>query len=168
MPVERHADLPGARKYRRIRHGGFVIHRVGAGGCVTLHYVQLVAVIIAGPVKPRALIETRHIDHQRVAFPLAIRLPHPRISRCRTRVFQIDIAKCPVVLIGDRQSLVALKNLERIRHVSSARHARQIAANFRIQIHAVLVVLILLRFRGRQIRNFATVNNSRATRFRQQ
>ena len=63
-------------------------------------------------------------------------------------------------------TLPDLHDLKRKRHVGGARHARQIAFHFRIQLQPVRVVFFLLLRGCRQIRNLAAFHHADAGRFR--
>src|SRR5271165_5305432 len=92
-PVQRQADLPGTREDRFILDRRLVGDHIRTGSGVTLHDMQLVAVKIPRPVEPGLIIEALYINHQGVAFPVAHRLPHPRIDRSRSGILQIDIPR---------------------------------------------------------------------------
>src|SRR4030095_4144436 len=66
VPIEHHAHLPWPREHLRIFDRRFVVDVIGVGKRVPLDDVELVAVKIAGAIKPRLVIEIGHVDHQRV------------------------------------------------------------------------------------------------------
>src|SRR3989442_1136693 len=126
-PVEGHADLPRAREDFGVFDRGLVREDVGARAPVAFNDMQRVAVEVTGSVEPALIVEARHVDDQRVSFPVADRLAHPRVYRSGAGIFQIDVANGARVFVGEKDRLRALKNLERIGHVGGARHAGQVA-----------------------------------------
>src|SRR3989475_12310231 len=95
--------------------------------------------------------ESRHIDNQRISLPFAVGPTHPRIDG-RLRGFpHINLAASVGILVDDRQPLLTLtdtgKDLEWIRRIRSAWHTGQMTLQFRVELQAVLVVLLFL-FRG--------------------
>ncbi len=132
----------GRVKTLRIFDGGFVGNHIRAGARVALHHVQLVAMEIPSAVEPGLIVEAGDVDHQRVALPVSDGLAHPRIRRSGSGIFQKNVAHRARVLIDERQRAGAFENLERVGHVSGARHAGQIALDLRIAIQPVLLVLL--------------------------
>ena len=133
---------------------------IGALRRVALDDLQLVAVMIAGAIEPRLIVEAGDGDDERVAFPHADRLPHPRIDRRRAGILQQDVAHRAGVFIRDEDRLVAVQDLERHRHVVRARHAGQVALDLRIAIEPVRLVLFLLLRGLRQIRNLVAFDDA--------
>src|SRR5712691_11727056 len=131
-PVERHGHLPGTREDLRVLDGRLVRDHIRAGARVTLHHVERVAMIIPGPIEPGLVVHSGYVDHQRVAFPVADRLPHPGVDGSSARVFHIDIAHRPGVLVSNEDCARVLHDLEWVGHVGGARDAGKIALDFRI------------------------------------
>ncbi len=166
MPVQRHAHFPGPRKYFRIFDRGLILEDIRADGGVALDHVQRLAMEIAGTIKPGLIVKARHIDHQRVALPMAVRRSHPAIHRSFPRLAQIDGPNSARVLIGDHDGVRALENLKGIGHVSRSRHARQIAFQFRIGSPAIGKIFLLFRAGCRQIRQRVALDDSNSGRHR--
>ena len=79
---------------------------------------------IPSPVEPRLVDLTRHVDDQRVPFPAADRMPHPRIAGIWVDLSQMDGAS-GVRKLEDHLDLIrALNNLKWIGQIHRARHAR--------------------------------------------
>jgi len=70
-PVEDHAHLPRPRVHVRVGQRHLVVQRVGSNRREPLHDFKRVTVEIPGARQPRAVVEVRHVDHERVAFPAA-------------------------------------------------------------------------------------------------
>src|SRR5215510_8595275 len=70
--VERHADLPGPRKYVRIFYRGFVEQMIRSGRGDAFDNVQLIAMEIPGPVKPAQVVKIRGVDDERFTFPATV------------------------------------------------------------------------------------------------
>src|SRR5438132_649583 len=83
--VDRHADLPGTREHRRVLDGRFVVEMIGVDGRVALDDMKLVAVVVAGIVQPRLIVEVLDVDDQRITFPPAPRVAHPEVERLDMR-----------------------------------------------------------------------------------
>src|SRR5205823_3739265 len=94
--------------------------------------MQRVAVKIPRAVKPRLVVESGYVNHQRLSLPTAEGLSHPGIHRRRPGIFQVDIARRTGVLVSDQNLAGALQNSERLRDVSGARYSRQVALDLRI------------------------------------
>src|SRR6266550_3218739 len=93
LTLDGHPDRPRPRKHLWIRHGGFVLQRVGVDRRVTLNYLQRIAVEISRHVEPCIAVEVRQVDDERVAFVVAARHAHPRsvsFGRRRRRVERDD------------------------------------------------------------------------------
>src|SRR5689334_14354182 len=86
--IEGHADLPGAREDIRILNGGFIPNDIRAGPRVALDDMQRVAVEVPRTVEPRLVVESLCVDDERLAFPAANRLPHPRVELRRPWIFE--------------------------------------------------------------------------------
>src|SRR5262245_58400288 len=95
---------------------------------------------------------------------MADRLPHPRVDRRWTRIFQKDVAIGAVVLISNRNSFLALENLEWIWQVGGPRHARQFALDFGIGVQPIFKVLFFLRCRRWQVGDLAALHHTWPTR----
>src|SRR5438445_9581518 len=108
---------------------------------------------VAGPVKPCLVVETRHVDDQRIPLPVAGRPPHPGIVGTLLLAIHVDGSSCTRKLVGYQNVLRSLKYLKGIRHVSGAWHARHITLDFRVGGQPVLGILFLFRRRRRQIRD---------------
>src|SRR5687768_5847523 len=99
VAIQRHPDLPRPAEGLRIFDGRFVPQVIGTLRRVTLDDFQLIAVMIAGAIEPALIVEAGHRDDQRIAVPGADRLPHPRVDRCRSRIFQKHVADRARVLV---------------------------------------------------------------------
>ena len=77
----------------------------GLSGRVALDDVQRVAVIIARAIEPGLIVETGHVDDQRVAFPAAVRPSHPGVDRDSAFVFMWIDAAGVRELVGHQESL---------------------------------------------------------------
>src|ERR1019366_2853075 len=64
---------PRLRKSRRILHREIVGENVGVGAREALDQAH----VLGGPAKPRLACEVSGLNHQRVAFPVSARVPHP-------------------------------------------------------------------------------------------
>src|ERR1700681_207689 len=105
VAIQRHADLPGLRKHRRILDGGFVIKVVRIDAGEALDYVQFVAAEIAGPVEPSQAVQARDIDHQSLTFPVAVIGSHPGIGAGLDRFSHVDEAVGAGVLVYKQDTL---------------------------------------------------------------
>src|SRR5207244_9743858 len=109
-----------------------------------------------------------YIDNQRSAVPLTVGPTHTRIDG-RLRGFpHINLTASVGILVNDRQPLLSLtdtgKDLEWIRQIRSAWHTGQMTLQFRVELQAVLVVLLFL-FRGPLlIRNLFALYDAQAWR----
>src|SRR5262245_3807432 len=74
--IQRHGDSPRAGKGLRILDRHLIVDGVWADRREALDQVQRVAMEIPGPVEPVLAVEVRHIDDQRVPFPVAHGMPH--------------------------------------------------------------------------------------------
>ena len=156
MPaVERHAHFPGPRENFWIFNCRFVLNHIRAGARVALDNVQRLAVKVSGPVEPGLVVESRHIDDQSFAFPVADRLSHPGVDWRRTRILQKDIAYSARVFVIEENRAGALKDLKWVGHVRCARDAGQIALDLRIGSQPVLLVLFLPGVRLRLVGDLA-------------
>ena len=86
MPVEWHTDLPRPGKFFGVFDGRFVVHDDSPPRVCS---VQRHAMRRCGNPRPgqtSCLLVNRYVDYQRVSFPMADRLPHPRVDRGWTRI----------------------------------------------------------------------------------
>ena len=65
------SQRPGSRVHLRIFESGFVVDRVGVDEREAFDHMQGVATKMTQQVEPGPAIEIGHIDHQRVALPVA-------------------------------------------------------------------------------------------------
>jgi len=72
---ERH--LPGTREHLRVLERHRIVDAIGAGRRPAFHHVERVAVEASVRVEPGVFVEIRDVDHQRISFPAAARVPHP-------------------------------------------------------------------------------------------
>ena len=131
---------------------------------------------IPSPVEPCVVVERRHIDHQRIALPVAVRPTHPRIGGRFPMRIHVDSARSTLVLVDDQNLRRSLKNLKWKRHVVGARHARPITLEFRLagviamrivsdfHGHPFLEVLLLFCESFGTVRNFAALDDALSTR----
>ena len=117
---------------------------VGAGERVALGDLHHLAVMVAGAVEPRLVVEAARDDHEGVAVPAAHRLAHPRIDLRRTGVLQVDVANGAGVFVGHEHRRLALEDLEREGQVGGARQPRQVALDLGIAGEPVGLVLVFL------------------------
>src|SRR5580704_15961635 len=127
MPVQWHIYFPGSRKYLGVLDSRFVVDDVPVYEGVAFDNVQGVAVEIACPIEPRALVLTSYVNYQRVPFPMSYRLPHPRVDWGRARILQEDITIRTGVFVGHPHGVSILENLKRIGHIGSPWEAWKIA-----------------------------------------
>ena len=80
LAMERHADLPGPGEDLRILDRHLVLNGIGIAHRVPLDEFQRVAVEVARRVEPRLFVVVGHLDDERVAFPAAARIAHPRLE----------------------------------------------------------------------------------------
>ena len=118
--------------------------------------------MIAGAIEPGLIVQAGDGDDERIAFPLAHRLPHPRIHRRGTGIGHVDVAHGARIFVREEDRLVALQDLKRERHVVGARHAGQVALDLRIGVEPALLVLLLLRGGFRQVRNLVAFDHADA------
>ena len=125
---------------------------------------QRIAVKISGHVEPRFIVLALDLHHQRVAFPVAARIPHPGVDSLVRRRLPVGVDQ-PVnlgPLEGDRDVLGGLENLKRKLQVHDPRDAREIALPQRIGRLPVGEILDLLRGGPRLIRNRAAFDDALA------
>src|SRR5438067_784477 len=149
--IDGHADLPGPRKHLRVLDRRFIGQGINGEGSVAFDHMQRVAMEIPGPVEPGLIVQTRHVDDETIALPVADRVPHPTVSRAWRRLVHVDRAGGARILIGHQDDVRTLNNLKRIGHIRGARHARQITLDFRVSDQAVFKVLFLFRGRRGQV-----------------
>src|SRR4029079_7797069 len=133
-------DLPGPRERLRIGNRRFVAEDVRRRARVALGDLQLIAVEVAGPIEPGAVVEAGRLDDERLALPVADRLAHPRIDGRWTRILEVDVSHRARVLIREEDGARALQDLERLRHVVRARHAWQVALDLGVALQPLLLV----------------------------
>src|SRR5216684_6511881 len=127
VTIEEHAHLPWSREHLRILDQRFVSQVVRSSWRVAFNHVQGVTVEISGPVEPGPVVEIGHIDHQRISFPTAARVPQPPIEAgARMRSVHEDIANRMRMLVENRDLLGSLRDLKRKRQIRDARHTGQI------------------------------------------
>ena len=130
-----------------------VVQRLGAARGEPLDDAQPRAVMIPRPVEPGHPVEAGRLDHEGLAFPVPVRPPHPGVGRRLHVVLHVDGAHRAGELVEDHDVRAALDDLERMRHVGGARHARQIALDGRVARQAVGEVLVPSRERLGPVRN---------------
>ena len=72
---------------------------------------------------------------------------------------QVDVADRVHVLVQDRDLVALLDDLERVRHVGDARHARHVALRLGIVRQALPEILLAQRERRRQVRNLPALDD---------
>ena len=142
----------------------FVHQVIRCDARVALRDRRLVAGEVARPIQPGHAVQAGHVDDERVAFPTADRLSHPRIRGRLAGIFEEHVSHRAGVLVCDEERALALHDLERVRHVARARHARQIALDLRIALEPFVAVLVPdLQLLG-LVRDLAAVDHSHAAR----
>src|SRR2546427_12572681 len=161
--VERHTDRPGPDERLRVLDPRLVIEVVSAGRRgVALGDRERVTVMIAGSIKPGQIVEAVHLDHKRVAVPLAVRPPHPAVHRRLCVVDHVDGAIGAGVLVHEEDVVHSLDDLERVRHVGRPRQPRHVALGFRIRLGPSRLVLLPLLQAVRRVRDRAVVVDDHA------
>src|SRR5258705_3050750 len=127
LTVEHHAHLPRPREDVRIRDGHLVAQRIRRNGREPLDDVERVGVEVARAREPGAIVEVGHVGDQRVALPAADRVAHPLVGPRLRRVFQENRAAGVGVREEHLDLAGTLRDLERIRHLSFAPDARELA-----------------------------------------
>src|SRR3989442_15814136 len=95
--------------------------------------MQRVAVKVSSHVEPSFVVVVGDIHEQRVAFPVAARIPHPEIDSLGTRLsVRINQAKNLRPLESDRNVISCLKNMKGKFHVHDSRDTWHIALPKRI------------------------------------
>src|SRR5437867_4344074 len=61
-PVEWHPHMPGTREHLWILDRDVVVQVQGIDEAVALHDMKHLAVEVAGPIKPRLVVEVHHVD----------------------------------------------------------------------------------------------------------
>src|SRR5262245_36312865 len=110
--------------------------------------VQRLAVEVPRPIEPmlagRTLgreedwrSESRHVDDKRVALPLPVWPPHPSIDGRLGGFTHVDLTTSVGVLIHNCQPFPAAahvgEDLKWVRQIGSARHARKMTLQFRVE-----------------------------------
>jgi hypothetical protein len=99
--------------------------------------------MVAGAIEPGLVVEAGDVitsvspSHLPTDWPI-------HESAAAARILHIDVAHGARVLVRDEDVVLALEDLERIRHVVGARHAGQIALDLGIGSQPVLLVVLLL------------------------
>ena len=119
---------------------------------------------ITRSVEPCLIVETRHIDNQRVAFPMARRPAHPCVIGTFQLAIHVDGSIGAREFVGDQDVQRRLNDLKWIWHVRRARHTRQIALDLWIGSQPLLRVLFLLCRRLRQVGDFVAFHDASARR----
>src|SRR2546425_5526392 len=175
--IEWEAHLPGSREPPRVLDRRFVQKVLRTDGSVAFDHLEGVAVVIPSPVEPGVVVEVRHVDHQRIAFPAAIRPPHPGLTGSVHMRIHVDAAHGTLELIHDENLLRGLENLKWIGHVVRAGHARPKTHDFRVALvetmrivrdlrcQAFVEVLLLFLQGVRPVREHATLDNAQSSRF---
>src|SRR5579863_489540 len=140
--VKRHADLPGLAIRFGIFNSGLVIDRVRRGARIALDHVERLAVRMPRRVEPRLGPEIGHVDHQRVALPVADRIAQPQVDAIQmvARSSSND-ALVVHVLVHEHDVSGPLQNLKWKRHVRDPRHAGHGAMRDGIDTRAFLLPL---------------------------
>ena len=98
-----------------------------AGPPDALDKVQFVAVRMTFPIEPGFVVETNRINHERIPFPLADRVPHPRGNQILGMLPSIheDLAHKVIVLEEHEHAAGNLNDLERLSnsHKVDSRHS---------------------------------------------
>ena len=92
---------------------GFVLHHIGTDRRVAFDHVQRFTVEIPRPVEPRLVDETRHIDHERVAFPVASRPSHPCVAWTVPHLVHVNQSAGAGKGVGDNNLACSLDDLKR-------------------------------------------------------
>src|SRR4026209_1730266 len=99
---------------------------------------------ISGPVEPGLVIETGHVDDQRLSFPSASRVSHPRIDgTLEIRPIHVEDAAGARELVSDEDVLRSLNDLKRKGHVRGPRYTRHITLDLRVLGQPGFEVLLL-------------------------
>src|SRR5262245_43097945 len=118
--------------------------------------------MIAGAVEPGQIVEGLHLDHQRVAVPLAVRPTHPTVHRGLGVPGHVDRAIATGVLVNEKDVVLALDDLKRVRHIGRSREPRHVAFRFRIRLGPSGPVLFPLLQALRRVRDRAVVVDNHA------
>ena len=114
---------------------------IGADRRVALHDAEPRAVVVAGPVQPRQVVEAGDLDHEGVTLPAAVRPAHPGVDGGLGGGPDGDGPVRARELIGDDDPVRALEDLERVGQVGGARHAGVVALGFGIADRVDVVVV---------------------------
>src|SRR4029079_5318713 len=164
MLLQRHAHLPGTRKYLGILNCDFVIDGFRAPRSEPLNDMECITVKISRAIEPAEIVEPLGVDDQRLPVPPAVRPSHPAVRGRVGLVGHIDRADRSGELVNEHDVLRALNDLERHALIRRARYTRQVALDLRIEFQPVRVVLLLLLARGWQIRDLAAFDDTESGR----
>ena len=123
--------------------------------------MQSIAMEIPRPVKPGLIVEVRHIDDERITFPMAHRPSHPRICGTLQLAVHTDDTAGAGKFVSHHNIRRRLDDLKRIGHIRGTRNAWQITLHFRIQLHPVLSVFLLFFRCPRLVRNLVALDYTR-------
>ena len=115
---------------------------------------------ITRPVEPAQVVEISGIHNQGLPFPMAVGPSHPTV-RGGVFVIHVNGAKAARILKDHHDVLRILNDLKRVRHIHGARDTRQIAFDFRIQVHPIGEVFFLLLERLGLVRNRTAFNDAK-------
>src|SRR4029079_2643763 len=118
------------------------------------------AVVVAGTVEPAAVVETRDLDYERVAFPMSVRPTHPAVDGRLFVLRHVHDAIRAREFVDEQDVAVALHDLERIRHVRRARNPRHVALGLGIRLRPALTILFALSERLGLVRNRAALDDA--------
>ena len=120
--------------------------------------------VVPCTVEPRLVSEARHVDDERLPFPVAARPTHPRIRRALLLAVHPDDAAGARELVRDEQVRPPgrLHDLEWIGHVGRARDSRQITFDLRVSSHPVCRVFSFFCQRLRPIRNVVAFDDAQS------
>ena len=122
--------------------------------------------VVPRTIEPGRVEKARGVHDQRFPLPMPVRPPHPTIGGSLLVVVHIDGANGARKFVQDHDVLLALDDLEGVRHVRRARHPRQIALDFGIQRQPVSSVLLLFCQRLGLVRKLAPFNDAHSARHR--
>ena len=108
-----------------------LVHR-----CEAFDNMQGVAVKIAGSVEPAQVVEIGRVDNKGFTLPVAIGPSHPAVGR-RVIMIHVNRSHGAGILKRHHDVLRAHHDLKGVRHIHGARHARQIAFDFRIPVQPI-------------------------------
>src|SRR5262245_575228 len=142
MTVEHHSHFPWAREYLRIFHCRLIGNVVAICKRVTFCDMQGVAMEVSGSIKPRFFVEIDDINYERIAFPVAARIPHPprQTSFWMGAAVRIDVPRRMRIFVEDRCLRRRLNNLKRKRHVGDAWNTGQKTSRLRVRARTLFIV----------------------------